>query len=221
MIIYITINKSVKPIFFGLDFVVPCRTIKFISKPKKAKYKDFNSLAPKNITFLIPYSLTILLTFEIILNPKLLLKEIVSNLKKQGKTIVLTNGCFDIIHKAHVKILKEMSKLGDVFIVALNSDKSVKRFKGDSRPINSESDRAYVIGNIKGVDKVNDETLTSPEPVEETEFYTVKKGDYLSKIAKSYYGNAMKYKEIFEANREVIKDPDLTYPGQVLRIPKV
>lgn len=76
-------------------------------------------------------------------------------------------------------------------------------------------------GNIKGVEKVVDEALTAPKPVEDTEFYTVKKGDSLSKIAKVYYGNAMKYPVIFEANREVIKDPDLIYPGQVLRIPKI
>jgi len=76
-------------------------------------------------------------------------------------------------------------------------------------------------GNIKGVAQVNDDYFTAPKPEEETEFYTVKKGDSLSKIAKAYYGNAMKYPVIFEANREVIKDPDLIYPGQVLRIPKI
>ena len=76
-------------------------------------------------------------------------------------------------------------------------------------------------GNIIGVKKVNFDALNAPEPVEETEFYTVKKGDSLSKIAKSYYGDAMKYPAIFEANREVIKDPDLIYPGQTLRIPKI
>lgn len=76
-------------------------------------------------------------------------------------------------------------------------------------------------GNIKGVASVNDGGLTAPKPVEQTEFYTVKKGDSLSKIAKQYYGNAMKYPVIFEANREVIKDPNLIYPGQVLRIPRI
>ncbi len=75
-------------------------------------------------------------------------------------------------------------------------------------------------GNVKGVSKVVDDYFTSPPKEEETVFYTVKKGDSLSKIAKAYYGNAMKYPVIFEANREVIKDPDLIYPGQVLRIPK-
>jgi nucleoid-associated protein YgaU len=76
-------------------------------------------------------------------------------------------------------------------------------------------------GNVKGVEKVEDEALTAPKPEEVTEFYTIKSGDSLSKIAKRYYGNAMKYPVIFEANREVIKDPDLIYPGQVLRIPKL
>ncbi|MFC2164079.1 peptidoglycan-binding protein LysM [Acidobacteriota bacterium] len=75
-------------------------------------------------------------------------------------------------------------------------------------------------GNVKGVQAVDDTYFTAPVQ-EEVEFYTVQPGDSLSKIAKEYYGNAMKYPEIFEANREVIKDPDLIYPGQKLRIPKI
>jgi nucleoid-associated protein YgaU len=76
-------------------------------------------------------------------------------------------------------------------------------------------------GNIKGVEKVDADYLFAPvEEKEVTEFYTVQRGDSLSKIAKRYYGNAMKYPVIFEANREVIKDPNLIYPGQTLRIPK-
>jgi len=80
---------------------------------------------------------------------------------------------------------------------------------------------ALLAGNVKGVSSVNDDQLTAPEEKEVTEFYTIKKGDTLSKIAKTYYGNAMKYPVIFEANREVIKDADLIYPGQVIRIPKL
>lgn len=76
-------------------------------------------------------------------------------------------------------------------------------------------------GNVKGVSSVNDDQLEAPEEKEETEFYTIQSGDTLSKIAKVYYGNAMKYPVIFEANREVIKDADLIYPGQVIRIPKL
>lgn len=75
-------------------------------------------------------------------------------------------------------------------------------------------------GNIKGVANIDADALTAPAPEEKTEFYTVKSGDSLSKIAKHYYADPMKYPVIFEANREVIKDPDLIYPGQQLRIPK-
>ena len=75
-------------------------------------------------------------------------------------------------------------------------------------------------GNLKGVEKVDADYLFAPAVEEVTEFYTVQKGDSLSKIAKKYYGNAMKYPAIFEANKEVIKNPDLIYPGQTLRIPK-
>jgi nucleoid-associated protein YgaU len=76
-------------------------------------------------------------------------------------------------------------------------------------------------GNVKGVSQVNDDHLSFPEPEkkEKVDFYTIKSGDTLSKIAKAYYGDPMKYPEIFEANREVIKNPDLIYPGQTIRIP--
>jgi len=82
------------------------------------------------------------------------LKEIVERLREEGKKIVLTNGCYDIIHKGHVCMLQKMAKLGDVFIVAINSDESVRKFKGYPRPYNNEKDRAFVIGNIKKVDYV-------------------------------------------------------------------
>jgi len=79
-------------------------------------------------------------------------------------------------------------------------------------------------GNIEGISVVEDHLLVSvPEPVTppepEKQFYTVKKGDYLSKIAKQVYGDAKKYPIIFEANKPMLKDPDLIYPGQVLVIP--
>ncbi len=76
-------------------------------------------------------------------------------------------------------------------------------------------------GNVKGVSSVNGIYFTVPSAEEEVEFYFVQPGDSLSKIAKEYYGDAMKYPEIFQANKEVIKDPDLIYPGQKLRIPKI
>jgi nucleoid-associated protein YgaU len=79
-------------------------------------------------------------------------------------------------------------------------------------------------GNIEGISSVEDlivvkyPPIVAP-PVPEKQFYTVKKGDYLSKIAKEVYGNANKYNIIFEANKPMLKDPDLIYPGQVLVIP--
>jgi nucleoid-associated protein YgaU len=79
-------------------------------------------------------------------------------------------------------------------------------------------------GNVDGISAVEDHLLViTPEPVAppepEKQFYTVKKGDYLSKIAKQVYGDARKYPIIFEANKPMLKDPDLIYPGQVLVIP--
>ena len=77
-----------------------------------------------------------------------------------------------------------------------------------------------VVGNTKGIATVDDQmTVEHVEP--EAQFYTVVKGDTLSKIAKKYYGNAMKYPVIFEANKPMLKDVNLIYPGQVLRIPNL
>lgn len=75
-----------------------------------------------------------------------------------------------------------------------------------------------VVGNSNGIATVDDQmTVEHPEP--EAQFHTVVSGDSLSKIAKKYYANAMKYPVIFEANQPMLKSPDLIYPGQVLRIP--
>lgn len=82
------------------------------------------------------------------------LKEIVKRLKEAKKAIVFTNGCFDILHKGHVYYLRESAKLGDVLIVGLNSDSSVKLIKGASRPINDEESRAEVLSALRFVDYV-------------------------------------------------------------------
>ncbi len=74
-------------------------------------------------------------------------------------------------------------------------------------------------GNVKGVSEVTIDDLESPAPAASVEYYTIVKGDTLSGIAKTFYGNAMAYSKIFDANREVIKDPNLIYPGQKIRIP--
>lgn len=80
--------------------------------------------------------------------------KIVSNLKSKGKKIVFTNGCFDILHRGHVSYLDKAKSLGDVLILGLNSDASVKRLKGDDRPINNEEDRAFVLAALEAVDFV-------------------------------------------------------------------
>ncbi len=72
----------------------------------------------------------------------------------KSKKIVFTNGCFDIIHAGHISYLNEAKSLGDILIVGLNSDNSVKRLKGEGRPIICEKDRAYVLSSLKPVDYV-------------------------------------------------------------------
>ncbi|HEY4066601.1 MAG TPA: peptidoglycan-binding protein LysM [Burkholderiaceae bacterium] len=73
-------------------------------------------------------------------------------------------------------------------------------------------------GNVHGVSQVNDE-MTTAEPADESRWYTVVRGDTLSAISKSQYGNANEYPKIFEANKPMLSSPDKIYPGQVLRIP--
>ena len=79
---------------------------------------------------------------------------IVAGLKQAGRRIVFTNGCFDILHVGHVRYLKSAKALGGALIVGLNSDKSVKRIKGDKRPIVPEGERAEVLSSLRFVDYV-------------------------------------------------------------------
>lgn len=108
-------------------------------------------------------------------------KELSDFLKKnKQRKIIFTNGCFDILHRGHVSYLNEAKSLGDILILGLNSDASVKRLKGNSRPINSELDRKFVLENLKSVDFV--EIFESDTPLELIEFITpntlVKGGDW-------------------------------------------
>jgi len=81
------------------------------------------------------------------------MKKICDRLRKDGKKIVFTNGCFDILHAGHVRYLKQAKKLGDVLIIGLNSDASVSGIK-PGRPINSEKNRAEVLSELASVDHV-------------------------------------------------------------------
>lgn len=82
------------------------------------------------------------------------IKEIRYRLKQENKKVVFTNGCFDLIHSGHVDYLVKAKELGDILIVALNSDQSVKRIKGDKRPILKQEERAFIVSNLKPVDYV-------------------------------------------------------------------
>ena len=82
------------------------------------------------------------------------IEELLKLLSSQNKVIVATNGCFDILHVGHVRYLKKSKSFGDVLIVGLNSDKSVRSIKGEGRPINSEQDRAEVLCALESVDYV-------------------------------------------------------------------
>ncbi|OGU67780.1 MAG: glycerol-3-phosphate cytidylyltransferase [Ignavibacteria bacterium RBG_16_36_9] len=82
------------------------------------------------------------------------LKAIRSKLKASNKKVVFTNGVFDLIHSGHVDYLSKAKKLGDVLIVGLNSDESVKRIKGNKRPILNQEERAFILSNLKPVDYV-------------------------------------------------------------------
>jgi len=87
--------------------------------------------------------------------------KITQEYQKAGKKVVFTNGCFDILHAGHVTYLQQARDLGDMLILGLNSDSSVKELKGPSRPVNNQNDRALVLSALKSVDFVvlfSDET---------------------------------------------------------------
>ena len=100
--------------------------------------------------------------------------------ENQNKKIVFTNGCFDILHSGHVAYLNEAKKQGDLLIVGLNSDDSIKRLKGPTRPINKENDRKYLLENLRCIDCV--EIFTEDTPYELVKSITpdvlVKGGDW-------------------------------------------
>ena len=82
------------------------------------------------------------------------IKDLINKIHNEGKTVVTTNGCFDILHIGHVRYLEKTKTFGDYLIVLLNSDKSVRSIKGPTRPINCEEDRAEILSALKCVDYV-------------------------------------------------------------------
>lgn len=127
------------------------------------------------------------------------------------------------IAMANAKAASNMSEtvhdLGlDVDNLAISITGDVATVSGSANDQATREKIILVVGNSTGIATVDDRlTVENPEP--EARFYTVEKGDSLSKIAKAMYGNPMKYPDIFEANKPMLKDVDKIYPGQVLRIP--
>ena len=104
----------------------------------------------------------------------------VGALRQQGRSVVFTNGCFDLLHRGHVTYLEAARALGDVLIVAVNSDRSVRALKGPSRPLTPAEDRAHVLAALACVDYVvefNDETAERLVQELQPDIY-VKGGDY-------------------------------------------
>lgn len=117
-----------------------------------------------------------------------------------------------VIQNSIVKLGLEVENLK----IEVKDDVAIISGKTTSQEIREKA--VLAAGNIEGIARVDDRIdVEKPEP--EAKYYTVVKGDSLSKIAKEVYGDPMKYPAIFEANKPMLKDPDLIYPGQVLRIP--
>ncbi len=158
-----------------------------------------------------------------------------SFLKKSGAKILTKKNAKTVADNPEIKRMEEeiLNKQKEILLkgVVDSLGRKVKNmeldFDGSTATIHgqvaSQSDREKIIlalGNVSGVAAVDDRlSVKKKEP--EAEFYTVKRGDSLSKIAKRFYGDPMKYKKIFEANKPMLKDPNLIYSGQVLRIPKL
>ncbi|MFB0565098.1 MAG: D-glycero-beta-D-manno-heptose 1-phosphate adenylyltransferase [Candidatus Aminicenantaceae bacterium] len=93
------------------------------------------------------------------------LKKIREQLKRQGKKVVFTNGCFDILHGGHIHLFKEAKKYGDILIVALNDDASVKKIKGSSRPIFSLTERLEVLEAVEYIDYLTFFSEETPQKI--------------------------------------------------------
>ncbi len=111
------------------------------------------------------------------------LKKEIEGLKGAGKRIVFTNGCFDILHTGHTRYLREARKLGDVLVVGLNSDASIRSIKGEKRPIVPEAERADILASLESVDYLT--IFNEPTPLELIELLRpdvlVKGGDWAEK----------------------------------------
>jgi D-glycero-beta-D-manno-heptose 1-phosphate adenylyltransferase len=130
------------------------------------------------------------------------LKQKVEEWHKDNKSVVFTNGCFDILHTGHIFSLNEAAKNGDYLVVALNSDTSVKQLKGEGRPINDENSRAVVMASLIMVDAVI--IFTEPTP---RELIISVKPDILVKGGDYQVEDIAGAKEVIEWGGKVIINP--------------
>lgn len=147
------------------------------------------------------------------------IKEIVLECHKNHKRVIFTNGCFDILHAGHVAYLCDARKMGDVLIVGLNSDDSIHRLKGNSRPVNQVHERAYVLGGLESIDYIvifEEDTPYELIKVIEPDVL-VKGGDWLPEkiigydivIAKGGIVESMPYREGFSTSDTIGRILDL------------
>lgn len=117
----------------------------------------------------------------------------------QGKKIVFTNGCFDILHTGHLLYLNEAKALGDLLFIGLNSDDSITRLKGPKRPINNQVDRKFFLENLKAVDFV--EVFAADTPLD---LITELKPDILVKGGDWEVAQIVGHQEVLKAGGEVL-----------------
>ena len=128
----------------------------------------------------------------------------------------------DAVNKSKASLLSSqiLSHGIDVRNLTIEVEDDTATIYGEVDSTSDKEKAILLIGNTEGIASVDDRlSVVNPEP--EADFYEVKKGDSLSKIAKEFYGDMMKYPVIFDANKPMLTSPDLIYPGQVLRIPKI
>jgi len=132
------------------------------------------------------------------------ISHIAEKLKAENKVIVFTNGCFDILHSGHIKYLYDAKKLGDILIVGLNSDSSIKRIKGEKRPIINQEERAYIISALEMID-----------------FIVIFDDDTPYELIKRIKPNILVKGGDWDIEKIVGKDIVESYGGKVLNIPFV
>jgi nucleoid-associated protein YgaU len=141
-------------------------------------------------------------------------------------------GLFDFVRNVGKKVFGNEAEASDKIREEIERDNpgikdltvsyedGVVSLSGEADSPDAMEKAVLLAGNVQGVAEVKADQLTAPPQEAEVEFYIIQKGDTLSAIAKHFYGNANDYPRIFEANREVIKDANLIFPGQKIRIPK-